>query len=673
MGVQGLSTLLDNSPQIYREVRFMRSRLVIDGCNLLYQLYFKSGLDENYGGEYASFGDLVEKFVTVLKDCRITPYVVFDGAFDFETKKLVTHALRTEDKLKKAHQAAVGGRKELVLPSLAELVFKQTLARLEVPVAQCYGEADLEIAALASKWQCPVLSNDSDFYIFGLPAGLLPINHFKWEAVEQSGSRRYIPCKSYNTSSFCIFFNIQHQLLPTFAALAGNDYVNLRRMGKSIRWAQFAPAGSAAPNRLQGLLHWLKDFEQPREALKAALAMMGELTKKQKVEVLQRLRLGMEEYKIPPSSLERFFIHGVAPEFPAEEEVAGRVPHWMRLRMTQARLYKDILNVLLLERSRCLSIPVDHSAMPTACLTSRPLRQVMYGLLLGGGKDIRVKEPEIFGLQLKCVNVQPIFKGVIQQLPLNSLDRAEPSERLQVLLEALGVTEDSLSRLPPGLQLPVAVTCYWLREAQPPPDKTLLKALLLGLSNGDTLRHGASLKIQQKHFKVKLDMDVVHALNQWQVCLKDSVHLNQLLGCPLPEPQIARLYEGTLVHRLVHMMRTGGKLKFRVKSDLSSLKLYQTTLSIIHQFHAQETSTSTETGPQRQPLDDLTANLQQLFFQCDDEETVTEVKSAARAQEDLHLDQMLSVRTRYRIKERNNRCNNPEICRKEERRGWDIL
>jgi len=64
----------------------------------------------------------------------------------------------------------------------------------------------------------------------------------------------------------------------------------------------------------------------------------------------------------------------------------------------------------------------------------------------------------------------------------------EHSERLQVLLEALGVTEDSLSLLSPQLKLPVAVTCYWLHRAQPPPDQRLLKALLLGMSTGDMNR-----------------------------------------------------------------------------------------------------------------------------------------------------------------------------------------
>lgn len=60
-----------------------------------------------------------------------------------------------------------------------------------------------------------------------------------------------------------------------------------------------------------------------------------------------------------------------------------------------------------------------------------------------------------------------------------------------MILEALGVTGVSLNHLSPHLRLPVAVTCYWLQKAQPPPDQTLLEPLLLGLSLGDTLRYKA--------------------------------------------------------------------------------------------------------------------------------------------------------------------------------------
>lgn len=51
--------------------------------------------------------------------------------------------------------------------------------------------------------------------------------------------------------------------------------------------------------------------------------------------------------------------------------------------------------------------------------------------------------------------------------------------------------EASLRELPPQLRLPVAVTCYWLRTAQPRPDQRVVTALLLGLSSGDALRQRA--------------------------------------------------------------------------------------------------------------------------------------------------------------------------------------
>ncbi|KAM7382830.1 hypothetical protein PAMP_002536 [Pampus punctatissimus] len=676
MGVQSLTTFMETHRQIYRDVRFMKSRLVIDGSNLTYLLYFNSDLDQNHGGEYAAFEELIEKFVAALRACEIAPYVVIDGGSDYTDKKLETVMKRAKHKIQRAHQAAEGGTKKNVLPQLAQLVFKQTLARLEVPVAQCFGEADQQIASLAREWQCPVLSNDSDFYIFDLPAGLLPISYFQWKVVENRGSQSYIRCKGYNISSFCALFNIQHQLLPTFAALAGNDYVKLQGMDSSINWAQFIPASSTTASPLEGLIRWLRNFQQPQEALEAALELMGELSIKKKKQVLQDLALGMEEYQLPPSTLLRFFMHGAAPPFPAVEQVAGLVPDWTRLPLTQARLTADILDVLLLQRMT-FSFPVDHSNMPSAHLTSRPLRQVMYGLLLGRGTRLQVEERDRDGLQLKLIPVHPTFKGLAKQLKLDSLDKVEPSQRLQVLLEALGVTLASLSRLPPHLHLPVAATCYWFQRAQPTPDLGLLKALVLSI--GDSLRKRTA--VQDQRTNLKPHVNVAHAFNQWQACLRDSIHLNQLLGFPLPEPRLSQMFEGTRVHHLVHTMRSEKKLRNLLKNDSSNIKLYTTILSIIRQMKGQvveATTSQTQKKPtspqQRLPLDDLTANLQLLFIIHNDEETVSEVSSTVRAEQDLHLNDAVSVRTRYKVKERNNRCSNPELTRKEEGRGcWDLL
>ncbi|KAM4568101.1 single-strand DNA endonuclease ASTE1-like [Fundulus diaphanus] len=364
----------------------------------------------------------------------------------------------------------------------------------------------------------------------------------------------------------------------------------------------------------------------------------------------------------------------------------------------------------------------DPGHLLSAKVTSRPIRQVMYGLLLGGEKLIQVPEFDKEGLQLICISVEPVFTRVSERLRLCSLQEAALSDRLRVLLEALGVSEESLGLLPPRLKLPAAVTCYWLQKAQPPPD--LLKALLLGMSNestatpttgsysraalepghcstlvsvtttsgeADWLRSGSAqtdphVSLLHVSFFSSLHVCVAallaepdQKLDQWQACLKDAVHLNQLLGFPLPEPDIARLYQGTLVHQLVHRMRTGGRLKTLLKSDGPSKKLYRTMLSMVLQSQAQRVLVASENlqkAPthQQQDLKDLSTNLQQLFLQHQDEETENEVQTAMAAQEELGLqEEHLLVRTRYRTKERSSRCSKPELARKKECRGRDLL
>ena len=288
MGVQGLTTFIENNSQIFRDISFRNSKLVIDGCNLYYLLYLKTGLEQNHGGEYDAFEDLITKFVKALRDCGIEPYVLLDGGSDCSDIKYNTLMKRAEDRIRRAQIAAMGGKGN-ILPTLVELVLKQTLTNLKVPFAQCFGEADNQIASLAREWRCPVLSNDSDFFVFDLPGGFLPISHFKWDAVSQSGRQSYIPCKYYTISCFCVYFNIKLQLLPLMAALAGNDYVKLREMGLSIRWPEYIPPGRETTSRFDGIVRWLKHFQSPDDALKAVLGLMGGLSRQREAEVLQAL------------------------------------------------------------------------------------------------------------------------------------------------------------------------------------------------------------------------------------------------------------------------------------------------------------------------------------------------------------------------------------------------
>uniref|UniRef100_A0A3Q2E415 XPG N-terminal domain-containing protein n=1 Tax=Cyprinodon variegatus TaxID=28743 RepID=A0A3Q2E415_CYPVA len=472
MGVKGLDSFLKSQQGIYEDVQFRSSRLVIDGCSLTYQLYFSSGLDQNHGGEYDAYENLIETFITALRTCEISPFVVLDGGSVISKAK--TAVKRAKNRIHKSNRASMSGEHKDILPKLADIVFRQKLAQLQVPVAQSVSESDQEIAALAAEWQCPVLSNDSDFYIVDLPKGFLPFSDFQWK---QSGSLSCIPCRRYKSSRFCDSFRLQPQLLPTFAALAGNDYIER----EEINWDQ---PGTEPHGRLGGLLHWLKRYQEPEEALEAALDLRREPNEK-KEEVLQSLHLGMEAYQLRPSSLRRFFRHDEPPEFP----VTDRVPKWMLLALAQVRLSRFILDKML----------------------------------------------KTFGEVKKL------------------------SDRLQVLLETLGVTEESLSLLPPELKLPAAVTCYWFLKAQPTPDFTELEALLLGMcikntptSTAGNWNQSASSEVGwsrrlapiiQRLDSLKTEkQNVVPAFKQWQTCLQDSIRLNQLLCFPLDEPEVVSIF-----------------------------------------------------------------------------------------------------------------------------------
>lgn len=65
-------------------------------------------------------------------------------------------------------------------------------------------------------------------------------------------------------------------------------------------------------------------------------------------------------------------------------------------------------------------------------------------------------------------------------------------------------------------------------------------------------------------------------------------------------------------------------------------------------------------------MDDPEANLQWLFE--DDED-----RSVVEALEDVDLHDLVSLKTRYRTKERSSRCDNPDLTRKQDRRGHDLL
>ncbi|KAM7384138.1 hypothetical protein PAMA_011471 [Pampus argenteus] len=398
MGVHGLTTYVEGNRHFLQDVKFRDSALVIDGCSLYFRLYFNHGLDQQHGGDYDAFACLLTQFLSALATCNIQPYVVLDGGMDPSDKKLSTLRQRLQSKIKEADSIS-HGRNGSVLPILTRDVFTQVLIQRGVPLVQCPAEADWEIACLAHQWNCPVLTNDSDFYIFDLPGGYLPIRFFQWTNLNGKASHRYISARCYTTSSLCHRFGgMNQELLPLFAVLTGNDYGTPKDAETLLAQLDVCALargggrgkGRAPSSRIEGLLFWLSSFPSPVEALEEVNRLMGETGNRgnrgQKGGLSSQLWAGMQEYHITPqSSLACWFSGGKAVPG-GQTSTFTQLPEYLSQAAAQGRLAPLVVDALVMRR--VLLIPqVENSKLPSSHCGARAIRQAIYGILLQRGPD----------------------------------------------------------------------------------------------------------------------------------------------------------------------------------------------------------------------------------------------------------------------------------------------
>ncbi|XP_043396769.1 protein asteroid homolog 1 isoform X2 [Chelonia mydas] len=564
MGIHGLMSYVGEHKQFFTDLQLRNTKIIIDGNNLFHRLYFESNLDLQHGGDYDSFTDIVHKFFETLSVCKIYPYVVLDGGSDLSDKKFVTLKERARDKIQVAYSISRGGGGS-VLPLLTREVFKQVLTKLEVPFVQCFSEADRDIMSLANHWNCPVLTLDSDFCIFDLKAGYCPLNYFQWRnlCTCEGTLDCYIPARCFSSERLCSHFSHMNKaLLPLFAVM--NEAID-------------------------NVLKYLKKHERE--------------------EIRELLCSSMEEYEQSDVKLEDFFQNGTY-----ESQVIRKLelPQWMLEALTKGHLSPFISDALLLRRT-ILHVQVENMQRPSAHTVALPIRQVIYGLLLNASQNSEVISPSKQSNKLPIVRefdrIQKTLKKSFvptTMLPLDfcedhrclaTLTEVPRSVRLKLLLETLGVKASILQPIPNPLWLPVAVTCYWTCYSEPKVKLHHLQALLLGMVFGELHRTTSSpdpavfhveddkmvydqfLKWKEKNFQKLLDLDTAHTFCQWQCCLQMGLHLNQLLSTPLTEPDLTRLYCGTLVHRLCKELKSVHAAENQL---LSSPKMSQLYCDLLH-------------------------------------------------------------------------------------------
>ncbi|XP_051948929.1 protein asteroid homolog 1-like isoform X1 [Xyrauchen texanus] len=574
MGVHGLTSYVEGNHQFFTDMRFRDCRLVIDGCSLYFRLYFNSGLDQARGGDYDTFAVLVRQFFAALSECNVKPFVVLDGGMDQTDKKFKTLQERTQSKIQEAHSLSRGSHGS-VLPLLTREVFLQVLSELGVAFVQCISEADFEIASLAKHWGCPVLTNDSDFYIFDLRGGYLPFSFFQWNNISGKAPERYIPALLFTVNHFCSHFNhMNKQLLPLFAVVTGNDYTPAKITERFFRRVELErvpvgrKSGRRCSPRIESFLLWLAQFTSPVDALEEVLEILGG---QQKENFHTQLSAGIQDYQIPRTSILPQYFSSAQPALPNTQGLPAALisqPEWLLRAFASGKLPSLVLNVLVLQK--VLLVPqVENTHQPSSHITSLSIRKTIYSLLLfekarqdsqrqqnvtqrgRGREDLNRQSQGIGGqqcdnlcvvdeydrqdLNLKKNRVEAKLPNSVQELNLATIDKAPAQVRLQVLLGTLGMMDHLLEPLPPHLRLPVCVTYFWKNNSKPKPCHPRLQAMLLGLVYGElswrttypddplycskaaaSVCQRLSLLRVNPGQKTGLELGVAHLFSQWQ-------------------------------------------------------------------------------------------------------------------------------------------------------------
>lgn len=622
MGVRGLSSFFTLNPDLSEWRDLHSTKLVVDGNNLIYMIYFTSNLECVYGGDYDGYATAIRNYFAVFKACNIELILVFDGGHDVSNRKLKTTQRRLQERLATAKAIAKTGAPNLkILPILAHEVFKDVVRELGIQVFQCSFEADEEIAAIANHYGCPVASQDSDFYIFNLVGGFIRLDSIctspQIVTAENGENVNSLPCKWYHVDNLlCHFPGFDKSMLPLFATLMGNDFVNgvmFEGFFNSIKLPRLRSKKlkiSKQHTKMVGLLYWLSTTSSD-----LALSHILQTLKAARRESTSKIILDtVARYEVCKSPFVDKLKDGA--KMVLTDEAGSTFPEWFSELYFSGILNPYLINIAAVHQVFHLT-QIDCFELESSYACSQPLRKALYGLVLSvnsKSKDlIPVEEFDREGRNITRRFVEPILSASgYGALPrLEEIPTLTDQRRKDLFFCIFGV-QSIHDQCPESVHGLFAVICFWLKNSRLKVNENLFRSLLVSivllklllrtklssrkaseklkfLRNGCTVRsregideilpgveehlsqeivHHASQKFSKfftgpvhNHAK-RFDYELVYLVSQLQTCLLFARFLNRLLLEPCKDVEFHKTLNGTFLYNLTK------ELDSRVNPDL---------------------------------------------------------------------------------------------------------
>ncbi|XP_053987858.1 protein asteroid [Hylaeus volcanicus] len=297
MGIPGLTTFINN--RSYRYLKYFELRdtyLVIDGNSVACQIYILyAKCNCAFGGDYDEYAKSISDFFDDLLKCNVTPIVLIDGGS--EQKKMKTIITRTKEKIRTASSfSPISQQRMKFLPLHTLEVFKDVLREKNIRFVQCLFEADNAIAAMAKLLNCPVLSYDSDFYVYGTL--YIPFDTLDSYIIKSSTGNGYMKrCKIYKVEYLLSSFKgLNQSVLPLAAVLLGNDYVKRGTFKNFFRYLTLRQVARKKYSHrqycIEATFNWLSGYTLE----KAVIGILCRLPKPMRQRVLNIIEININSY-----------------------------------------------------------------------------------------------------------------------------------------------------------------------------------------------------------------------------------------------------------------------------------------------------------------------------------------------------------------------------------------
>lgn len=620
MGVRGLKTFIDNNRDLTKGHELHHINLVIDGSALLYTLYGISStnkLDFRYGGDFVGFAKEIKLFFKHLKECKISPVVVLDGGVDPSDAKLRTLLERLQSRLKTIKVIAYKDvHHEVLLPIMGKEVFRDVLVDLEIPFVASLFEADSDVALLANHLTCPVISNDSDFFVFDLVGGYIPLSTFNYKNVKTGTNPvngfeyRYIQCLKYDIADLMAKFpQLDANLLPLFSTIMGNDYVDtavfdnifcslpgsdlVKKSSKKSRPSSTAAVKIYSTNKRQNKMVQVLDWLKGKNIDEATQFLLQFLKNENRSKATNMLNHTIESYGQDSSCsrttclVAHLYGHpcNIDHSFKGHEEYP--VLNWFASSFVEHALHPKLMDVLT-SRRVFLRPQVEDFTLESSYVTSRRLQAYIFALLRT--RDNPCKEVMVYDRKLGEIyryTIEPLIEledGTI--LPsLDELSSLSDSSKRTLLLKVINANEadidtivDEMGQFPISqfvatqLAMFILIINYTYRQETAFVCKEYFLALITCLiryllitkkchgkqkfNENQTLAARSSLNkftsLVKHNNASPFQPRIVHMFAQLQAVLYHYVQIDGLLGYVCPKVRIHKALDGLFLYNLAH-------------------------------------------------------------------------------------------------------------------------